>query len=677
MNSFVRIMLLLILIFPQNVRGRQAFYVIDMNNGLAESRIRDICQLPDGRIAFATAGMLTLYDGSHFCHFSLSPSDAVPLTDYKGYRKLYSDSLGRLWLKNNGRLFILNLQNGLCIHNEDSIYGTFGNVVNVGMDSNGISWFISGDATLWVMKHRIASLKQLQLTTPEHVEIAQGRAFLCYESGRVCAIDLKSGALVFNGNSLCKAQSDSLWTGINAIVKDSILWLANNYRYKEVSLLSRLNINSFEWQQTITIPQKVNDMALRGDSLWIVGSQGIFSYDENGTFISWQKSLPINGEKNDITGALTSILYDKYGGMWIGSVESGLLYSNSMRKSLIQTSNCIYPHELNGVFCSKRAEMIGKRYADGATNCSAEDNDGYVYLGTRNGLVIIDDKDKLITTLDERDGLSLSNVQAVMVASDGDIWITTPRGISKIIKKEQNSFCIYNYNEFDGIRLGGREFRLQEIFQDSAGIIHAGFVGGVCSFSPAAMDTLDRYVFNFPRIKEIQQKEDSGNVVLYVIIACICIVASFIIMFRIRSRHKKIEAEVPVETDMQSNNREYLLQAGRSAYNDIVSPDEEFLIKLRQVVEEHVADEDLTVQKLSELMAMERTGLYRRMQQLTGMSPSAYIKEVRMAIAAKLLRETNIPISDIAYRTGFSSSRYFNKVFKVTFSISSSDYRKG
>ena len=515
MSRIVRILLLILLTFPQKVRGELSFDVIDMNNGLAESRIRDICQLSDGRIAFATAGMLTLYDGSHFRHFSLSPSDAMPLTEYKGYRKLQSDSSGRLWLKNNGRLFVLDMHKGSFIHEMDSICTKSKKVVNAGIGSDGRSWCITDEGCLLEKGCRIANLKQLKLTTPEHVVVTKEKAFLCYDSVRVCAIDRKSGVLIFNGNPFKEAQSDSLWAGITAIVKDSTLWLTHNYRYKEVCLLSGLNVNSCEWLPTVTIPQKVNDMTFRGDSIWTVGTQGLFIYNDNGDLIRQQKSFPLNEGNGSITGVLTSILFDKYDGLWIGSVESGLLYCNPSRKSLIHTEIHPYPRGLNGVFCSERAKRLATQYADGITNCSAEDKEGYVYLGTRRGLVVVDDRERLVATLDEQDGLHMANVQSVIVASDGDVWIATTRGISRIKKNSRDSFCIYNYNEHDGIRLSGREFRLQEIFQDSAGIIHVGFVGGVCSLYPAKMDTLDRYVFHHPQNKDVFQAEASGNVALY------------------------------------------------------------------------------------------------------------------------------------------------------------------
>ncbi len=111
---------------------------------------------------------------------------------------------------------------------------------------------------------------------------------------------------------------------------------------------------------------------------------------------------------------------------------------------------------------------------------------------------------------------------------------------------------------------------------------------------------------------------------------------------------------------------------------DIQSPDEEtlFLEKLRAAVEQHISDTDLSVQSLSEKMAMERSVLYRKMLTLTGMSPSEYIKEMKLKIASELLSSgSDISVSEVADKVGFSNPKYFSKVFKTHFGVSPKDYK--
>ncbi len=115
--------------------------------------------------------------------------------------------------------------------------------------------------------------------------------------------------------------------------------------------------------------------------------------------------------------------------------------------------------------------------------------------------------------------------------------------------------------------------------------------------------------------------------------------------------------------------------AGAQADDDGPTADEQFMARLAKTIEEHMADEEFSVLALSRLMAMDRTVLYRRMQAATGMSPSAYIKSIRMGVARRLLKDTQLSLADIARRTGFHSVKYFSAAFKDSFGVTPSEYR--
>jgi len=116
--------------------------------------------------------------------------------------------------------------------------------------------------------------------------------------------------------------------------------------------------------------------------------------------------------------------------------------------------------------------------------------------------------------------------------------------------------------------------------------------------------------------------------------------------------------------------------AQQVADEHLSSSDLDFLERLKAAVERHVGDENFSVQSLSEMMAMDRTVLYRRMQALTGIPPSVYVKNIRMDIARRLLRNTDLPVSDIAAKTGFASMKYFSAAFKDAFGMTPNEYRK-
>jgi YesN/AraC family two-component response regulator len=110
--------------------------------------------------------------------------------------------------------------------------------------------------------------------------------------------------------------------------------------------------------------------------------------------------------------------------------------------------------------------------------------------------------------------------------------------------------------------------------------------------------------------------------------------------------------------------------------NDVIvnSRDEKFLLHALEIVEKHISDDNFRVKQFSSAIAMEASTLYKKMVALTNMSPGDFIRDIRMKRAAQLLKQNEIPISEIAYMVGFENPNYFSKVFKKYYKISPSDY---
>lgn len=71
---------------------------------------------------------------------------------------------------------------------------------------------------------------------------------------------------------------------------------------------------------------------------------------------------------------------------------------------------------------------------------------------------------------------------------------------------------------------------------------------------------------------------------------------------------------------------------------------------------------------------MERTGLYRKLVTLLDQSPSLFIRNIRLQRAAQLLAEGKLSVTEIAERTGFSSSSYLSKCFQEMYGCRPSEY---
>ncbi|MFC2175420.1 response regulator [Bacteroidota bacterium] len=106
------------------------------------------------------------------------------------------------------------------------------------------------------------------------------------------------------------------------------------------------------------------------------------------------------------------------------------------------------------------------------------------------------------------------------------------------------------------------------------------------------------------------------------------------------------------------------------------SMEEKFLLRVKDVVEKHLADEHFTVEELSKDVGMSRAQLHRKLIALTGKSASRFVRSYRLDHARQLLEKKVGTVSEIAYRVGYSSPAYFTKCFTEDYGISPSQVKK-
>jgi len=103
--------------------------------------------------------------------------------------------------------------------------------------------------------------------------------------------------------------------------------------------------------------------------------------------------------------------------------------------------------------------------------------------------------------------------------------------------------------------------------------------------------------------------------------------------------------------------------------------DEQFLTKIISLVENDVDSDTIDVTKLSRELAMSRSVLYRKLKAITGNSIQDFVRVVKLRKAARLLIDTDHPIADIAFESGFSNSKHFSTAFRKQFGKTPSEYR--
>lgn len=110
--------------------------------------------------------------------------------------------------------------------------------------------------------------------------------------------------------------------------------------------------------------------------------------------------------------------------------------------------------------------------------------------------------------------------------------------------------------------------------------------------------------------------------------------------------------------------------------NIVITPlDEKLIEKAMKYVSQNISNPELSVEELSSVIGMSRVSLYKKIKQITGKSPIEFIRIIRLKRAAQLLRESQLNVSEIAYKTGFNNPKMFSKYFKEEFGILPSLYQ--
>ena len=107
---------------------------------------------------------------------------------------------------------------------------------------------------------------------------------------------------------------------------------------------------------------------------------------------------------------------------------------------------------------------------------------------------------------------------------------------------------------------------------------------------------------------------------------------------------------------------------------EVESPIEKQLAGIAQVVEENISSLELNGAFIGEQCGVSEKQLYRTLKKHLGVTPSEYIRNVRMQKAAMLLSQNYFTVSEVAYMVGFSAPSYFSKCFQDHYGVAPSAY---
>lgn len=136
----------------------------------------------------------------------------------------------------------------------------------------------------------------------------------------------------------------------------------------------------------------------------------------------------------------------------------------------------------------------------------------------------------------------------------------------------------------------------------------------------------------------------------------------------------RIEKLIELRKKLQSkytivNNSEKKL-VSKEHTNDV------FIRKVIACIEKHLDDSNFNASKLASELNFSESQLYRKIKATTNSSTSIFIRLIRLQEARKLILNSTLSISEIAFKTGFSDPSWFNKTFKEQYGETPNSLRK-
>ena len=674
--------------------GQRHWTVAD---GLPTGEVQQIVELPNGQMLVNCEGVFCLSNGRSFDVVPCDQSRAYQLPRYTNRYGLLWEGDSLLWLHDFYRIFCFDAHQRMFVNDA-------GNRLNDKLQKDILSDKASTPQPTLSQRSIIDSLHVGDITLA--INDRQGGLW----------IGTRSSGIYYQPPHRAKPE---IHTG-----DDPLIGMA-----RSASLRSG---------QTTFVLELPDGRQLRCDSLCRLG----YYLPEQQTTISLNDKLPTLNQYRHMVGACP------LDADWVAVyTQNGIFMLNTKTDTLAS-----FPH-------AKDIERYSSKY-----NCMLKDKDGMLWIGTQNGLFVVNPSKSTITRVS---GMSNDCVRSLVLDDKGHVWAGTSYGVSRVTP------TVVNLGTDDGIPAISMMDRAA-CLTDEGRLVFAVGGGMAVAFKPDELigsekplavvltrieingenvqklpkslthtqnyltfhfSTLnyanpshDRYRYRLVGLEhewntcndgsgqciasykalppgnysfEVQAATASGEwgpvtKLAFVIshpwwltwwakmLYCCLVLA---IAGRLIALYlKKKKAKMEHENDQRVNRLFELREEARHQFAESanIAPDkitinaeeEKMVSKMLKAIEAHIDDEQYNADQLARDIAMSRASLYKKMQTILGITPTDFIRNVRLKRAAQLLADTQLSINEIASRVGFVTARNFSSQFKKMFGVTPSEYRE-
>ncbi|MDE6013263.1 MAG: helix-turn-helix domain-containing protein [Prevotella sp.] len=507
-----------------NIQQQLQYEFTYSNNGIAEGNICSIGECKDGAILVYDNGLMICCNVSPQQYIVWTNKDIASQQLRKTKTlKVFADQMDNLWLYGQGTLFVYNKRIGkwdTTIGHSLGLTGQSGDhaVYAMGGDHNGNVWMGTSRNGLIRTNVNTYEMEQVPLKTMNTLRFPNTNAGIL--SIYIDNTDLlwtgtaKSG-VAYMGNNIYKFESKIIGD-ITAMAQDSTgqIW----YGTSDFGLYGH---------DTPLASQKVSALACTKDgSLWVGSKRNGLTRIKNGTSQIYSTARD-STRRTMINDHINALAVDKTGNLWIATdgglqvynarldqfsnytKENGkirynkitsLFYANG-NKMLIGTSDGLI---IMNISTTEMTYLVGnttslKKFTNNYITQVYEDSRGLIWVGTREGVNVLNLENDVLDHLTERQGLCNNNICGIAEDSNHNMWITTSNGICRIIVQRNvgdgsYDYGLYNYNHNDGLQ--SDEFNPGSILIDKEGKVIMGGLYGINWVRPKSEDEKK----NLPRV---------------------------------------------------------------------------------------------------------------------------------------------------------------------------------
>lgn len=181
------------------------------------------------------------------------------------------------------------------------------------------------------------------------------------------------------------------------------------------------------------------------------------------------------------------------------------------------------------------------------------------------------------------------------------------------------------------------------------------------------------------RLSEYTKRSDwQASMIIAMTFLIACLTIALILVVRKHRANSELQQEVLQSIQPQTspftdedNPSASPLEIGEPGHSSA------FITNLREVISQNIENPNFSVDDMGETLGMGRTQFFRKTKTITGYTPNDLLRTMRLQRAAKLLRTTDLNISDISHRAGFNNPSYFTRAFRDQYKMTPKEYRGG